>query len=166
MSTSVPNDESTMGDSMPVRADTVATLWSQARERKSFSVCAESYSESSLRTHSRSPVAMMENPARSRALLAAATWVTISRQSRPCSIMVIMPPIWPCTRLSRLSVATSSTGSMTTGASSIWYPEGYPLLVSDQPLTSPQGGDLPVSYTHLRAHETVLELVCRLLLAK
>ena len=24
--------------------------------------------------------------------------------------------------------------------------------------------DIPVSYTHLRAHETVLELVCRLLL--
>ena len=26
------------------------------------------------------------------------------------------------------------------------------------------GGDAAVSYTHLRAHETVLELVCRLLL--
>ena len=25
---------------------------------------------------------------------------------------------------------------------------------------------VPVSYTHLRAHETVLDLVCRLLLAK
>ena len=25
---------------------------------------------------------------------------------------------------------------------------------------------IPVSYTHLRAHETVLELVCRLLLEK
>ena len=30
-----------------------------------------------------------------------------------------------------------------------------------------KGADLvPVSYTHLRAHETVLDLVCRLLLAK
>ena len=28
------------------------------------------------------------------------------------------------------------------------------------------GGGAPVSYTHLRAHETVLDLVCRLLLAK
>ena len=28
----------------------------------------------------------------------------------------------------------------------------------------PHHGDLPVSYTHLRAHETVLDLVCRLLL--
>ena len=27
-------------------------------------------------------------------------------------------------------------------------------------------GDLAVSYTHLRAHETVLDLVCRLLLEK
>ena len=27
-------------------------------------------------------------------------------------------------------------------------------------------GNLPVSYTHLRAHETVLDLVCRLLLEK
>ena len=29
-----------------------------------------------------------------------------------------------------------------------------------------QVGDLAVSYTHLRAHETVLDLVCRLLLDK
>ena len=29
-----------------------------------------------------------------------------------------------------------------------------------------QNGILPVSYTHLRAHETVLDLVCRLLLEK
>ncbi|WDT38001.1 hypothetical protein PVA38_11030 [Streptococcus pneumoniae D39] len=28
------------------------------------------------------------------------------------------------------------------------------------------GSVLPVSYTHLRAHETVLDLVCRLLLEK
>ena len=27
-------------------------------------------------------------------------------------------------------------------------------------------GPIPVSYTHLRAHETVLDLVCRLLLEK
>ena len=27
-------------------------------------------------------------------------------------------------------------------------------------------GSVPVSYTHLRAHETVLDLVCRLLLEK
>ena len=29
-----------------------------------------------------------------------------------------------------------------------------------------QGTESPVSYTHLRAHETVLDLVCRLLLEK
>ena len=30
----------------------------------------------------------------------------------------------------------------------------------------PPDGPAPVSYTHLRAHETVLDLVCRLLLEK
>ena len=30
----------------------------------------------------------------------------------------------------------------------------------------PRDGDQAVSYTHLRAHETVLDLVCRLLLEK
>mgnify|MGYP003381579741 CR=1 FL=1 len=35
------------------------------------------------------------------------------------------------------------------------------------PIAMPLGaGNLPVSYTHLRAHETVLDLVCRLLLEK
>src|SRR5664280_3059326 len=33
-----------------------------------------------------------------------------------------------------------------------------------QPVISFQGTVTPVSYTHLRAHETVLDLVCRLLL--
>ena len=33
-----------------------------------------------------------------------------------------------------------------------------------QPAAS--GAETPVSYTHLRAHETVLDLVCRLLLEK
>ena len=32
--------------------------------------------------------------------------------------------------------------------------------------TANEARDNPVSYTHLRAHETVLDLVCRLLLAK
>ena len=33
-------------------------------------------------------------------------------------------------------------------------------------LSSGLGGEISVSYTHLRAHETVLDLVCRLLLEK
>ena len=32
--------------------------------------------------------------------------------------------------------------------------------------TDGHGYKVPVSYTHLRAHETVLDLVCRLLLEK
>ena len=45
------------------------------------------------------------------------------------------------------------------------------IAVSGRPVffgaLAPQAGTLePVSYTHLRAHETVLDLVCRLLLEK
>ena len=34
------------------------------------------------------------------------------------------------------------------------------------PQSTLYGSDAPVSYTHLRAHETVLDIVCRLLLEK
>src|SRR5664280_2982995 len=37
---------------------------------------------------------------------------------------------------------------------------------ADPSATSPHMATKPVSYTHLRAHETVLDLVCRLLLEK
>ena len=36
----------------------------------------------------------------------------------------------------------------------------------DESLRGLNGAAAPVSYTHLRAHETVLDLVCRLLLEK
>ena len=40
------------------------------------------------------------------------------------------------------------------------------LVVEDVAADDPGHGSHPVSYTHLRAHETVLDLVCRLLLEK
>ena len=40
------------------------------------------------------------------------------------------------------------------------------LFVLGSPLIMDAFRDNPVSYTHLRAHETVLDLVCRLLLEK
>ena len=40
------------------------------------------------------------------------------------------------------------------------------LLVIDDVAGLREGEGAPVSYTHLRAHETVLDLVCRLLLEK
>ena len=45
------------------------------------------------------------------------------------------------------------------------FAEGQVSLVAVRAF---EGGPLvgPVSYTHLRAHETVLDLVCRLLLEK
>ena len=42
---------------------------------------------------------------------------------------------------------------------------GLPVTLSKTPGEVNTLG-LPVSYTHLRAHETVLDLVCRLLLEK
>ena len=39
-------------------------------------------------------------------------------------------------------------------------------LETEKPITWNEIYDTPVSYTHLRAHETVLDLVCRLLLEK
>ena len=42
---------------------------------------------------------------------------------------------------------------------------GEPLQSSGS-VTLDNIGDNPVSYTHLRAHETVLDIVCRLLLKK
>ena len=41
-----------------------------------------------------------------------------------------------------------------------------PEVFIDTVLAWPQDIVFPVSYTHLRAHETVLDLVCRLLLEK
>ena len=58
---------------------------------------------------------------------------------------------------------------------SLWYSEvgeaqdwwGLTTLGWVPPRMSPgPRGPRPVSYTHLRAHETVLDLVCRLLLEK
>ena len=42
------------------------------------------------------------------------------------------------------------------------------ILIDGKALAAQLRGEIrePVSYTHLRAHETVLELVCRLLLEK
>ena len=43
---------------------------------------------------------------------------------------------------------------------------GHLLLAMLQTDRGPAGRFLAVAYTHLRAHETVLDLVCRLLLEK
>ena len=41
-----------------------------------------------------------------------------------------------------------------------------PAVADEERVTEGQSGRAAVSYTHLRAHETVLDLVCRLLLEK
>ena len=56
-----------------------------------------------------------------------------------------------------------------TGAAGIMDPPGYDLrmiFTIDTICTPSPSRATAVSYTHLRAHETVLDLVCRLLLEK
>src|SRR5665811_1572603 len=45
----------------------------------------------------------------------------------------------------------------------VWRGDSAYVMLNAYPYNN---GHLPVSYTHLRAHETVLDLVCRLLLEK
>ena len=80
-----------------------------ARDRKSRSSRSRSASavSPSSAMHCWRLVAMMVKPARSRARDAAASCVTTSAQSRPSSIILITPPIWPCARLSRLIAEAS-----------------------------------------------------------
>src|SRR5579862_6466036 len=106
----------------------------QASERKSFSSRARSAAARSTvawsrpacssRTHWQSPLAMILNPARSRARAAAASWVRTSWHSRPSSIILITPPIWPCARRSRFTTSASSwLSTFTLGPHSrlVWY---------------------------------------------
>ena len=53
-----------------------------------------------------------------------------------------------------------------TGAENVSFPEQTHTEVVTSPQSFGAVYEFPVSYTHLRAHETVLDLVCRLLLEK
>ena len=46
------------------------------------------------------------------------------------------------------------------------YGSEVPIIRVAEPLRALMDENIAVSYTHLRAHETVLDLVCRLLLEK
>ena len=62
-----------------------------------------------------------------------------------------------CIRDSPDSSSASSVASVMSGRVRMTPPRGARVYVPEP---------TPVSYTHLRAHETVLDLVCRLLLEK
>ena len=64
------------------------------------------------------------------------------------------------------SMASSSTAVSTQGQAERQFPQEMPTSRSGFPRTRLQSSAGTVSYTHLRAHETVLDLVCRLLLEK
>src|SRR6266516_2353181 len=100
----------------------------QASARNSFSSRARSAAASprpacSSSTHWQSPLAMILNPARSRARAAAASCVSTSEHSWPSSIIRITPPIWPCARRSRRT--TSASSSLSTFTAAMLYPLGY-----------------------------------------
>ena len=65
--------------------------------------------------------------------------------------------------ISRKMIAEEGTGTWCT-----WCPRGavFMKLMASTYANDFVGIAVPVSYTHLRAHETVLDLVCRLLLEK
>ena len=66
-------------------------------------------------------------------------------------------------------VATAVAGALTPGlASAEQNVATVPVDSAGMPASTyfPPTSHSPVSYTHLRAHETVLDLVCRLLLEK
>ena len=72
--------------------------------------------------------------------------------------------------LSRLEAAQSTTGTAGAVDQVVWLGSpvaGHAFQASSDPGTDPViVSIIAVSYTHLRAHETVLDLVCRLLLEK
>src|SRR5699024_4042466 len=89
-----------------------------ARVRNSFSSCLRSRSFSGLPRHCSMPLAMIANPARSRALETAESWATTSLQAVPSSSMRTTAPIWPWARLRRLITAVMSAGSSSMKCSS------------------------------------------------
>src|SRR5665811_2558147 len=59
--------------------------------------------------------------------------------------------------------ASGFTGTMD---ANVWDSASGHALTPQNISIAANGSTTPVSYTHLRAHETVLDLVCRLLLEK
>ena len=82
-------------------------------------------------------------PAGGAGAVSVAGWWATARTSKP---VAISPPSWP--------PMPSATTNSPTGR------------LIDLLLNTRSSVSRPVSYTHLRAHETVLDLVCRLLLEK
>ena len=81
---------------------------------------------------------------------------------------IIVPDIGDCIELTSNSIKRA--GSVTSGSRLIdgegIEDEKASVVIEDRRQLSEEGLFIAVSYTHLRAHETVLDLVCRLLLEK
>ena len=73
--------------------------------------------------------------------------------------------IWDLT-IKNNTVAVITDGSAILGLGNLGPEAALPVMEGKCMLFKKFGGINAVSYTHLRAHETVLDLVCRLLLEK
>ena len=83
--------------------------------------------------------------------------------------MIRRPPRSTLDRSSAASdVYKRQAGDIIVGEPTQETPDGFLRLVTQKAVSAGQIvlTTEPVSYTHLRAHETVLDLVCRLLLEK
>ena len=87
------------------------------------------------------------------------------------NVTVTATPMGDVTLLMNLEMKEGKlTGNISDPATGNEVAEIYSIEVRENSITvsfNAEGYDVfPVSYTHLRAHETVLDLVCRLLLEK
>lgn len=107
------------GARCPARQPTAILLSPHASAMNSFSSSASVIGCSPLAVspvrHSRIPVATILKPARSKARDTAASWVTTSLHSRPCSIIAMTPASWPCARRNLLRTAAIASSSPTIG---------------------------------------------------
>src|SRR5665811_2454535 len=96
------------------------------------------------------------NPPAPRLLQGGSLWIS------PCSLWKDSPPRHP--RAEELPTGPAAYCVL----KQLWmqYPEHPRRQPSELPASYNPPLFPPVSYTHLRAHETVLDLVCRLLLEK
>ena len=86
-----------------------------------------------------------------------------------CDVFFLMIRRPPRSTLDRSSAASDVYKRQDTARPADHNHANRPEARKSLPGVQPNGGErplTPVSYTHLRAHETVLDLVCRLLLEK
>eukprot|EP00656_Telonema_subtile_P035855 TRINITY_DN39811_c0_g1_i1.p1 TRINITY_DN39811_c0_g1~~TRINITY_DN39811_c0_g1_i1.p1 ORF type:complete len:187 (-),score=42.40 TRINITY_DN39811_c0_g1_i1:6-566(-) len=113
-------------------------------------------------------------------------WIAAQSQRRPCCVslysvlllLVVLPQLAAAVMVNRESFVDSLVSQTCSkfdvvvqaklhpGSSSVLNGTALQPCTDQQTCSADDGCVCAVSYTHLRAHETVLDLVCRLLLEK